>query len=680
MAFAFILFFAFVCYGWGRLAGHIFYRGLRLPYAFHLALGLAVLNLIGGLLNSTQTAIPAALQFLLMAGACLATFFLAKAFRSSGGTHSFRGFCENGAWLAWLPDLVALVLAAFFATTLLPAGAFNIHDDFHTYLVRPTRMLATGTLGGNPFDTLGVDSLGTHSFYQAFFLLWRPILEINAFDAVFCFGTGALLISALARKLKLHPVLGLLAVLTFASINPQYVNISPIYAGSLLMVALFFASFIGGEALLTSGEKSNLRLWVPVGFITAALAGLKLTLALFAAAYFLVFAVLLCMAKRRGIRACQALLITTVSALAAIVPWLLVSTPALLKTHAIGSAHPASAVLESKYPSLSAHDTAQLFSSNNLFYGGNQLHYTLLGVALLCIGTVAFYRWCRSRSEESEIFPALVASAALSCAGIYALNADLFAINTAVRYSCPVLIGVLPTAALLSCRMFRVDESARLQAGAPPILARVPSIVITVIQVSVVLTFLPTSLVRLNRALQTGSLLSFPINRSFIEFNHATLNSEQAARLIQFQKNVAPGQIVFAWTALPFHFDFTRNPILTASEPGFINPWLHFPADLSAEELAEYLRSWGVRYVILEADGYSIKTIADLEPMLNVRYPVYRKLADYAIHTRRALLEMTRKQKIVARLDQLVMLDLGAPAIALESPHGQQANTLQPNP
>src|SRR6185503_11667974 len=160
MATAFLLVFAMVCYGWGRLVGKLYPRNEQAPLALDITLGLAALSAVGGVLNALHLAVPMALHILCAIGGALAVFFIAATVRRPGGigpllnrpaeqsakNRSFAGLLPN-----LLPAALVLVMTGFFAWTLLPAGALNIHDDFHTYLVRPVRMLATGSVGGNPF-------------------------------------------------------------------------------------------------------------------------------------------------------------------------------------------------------------------------------------------------------------------------------------------------------------------------------------------------------------------------------------------------------------------------------------------------------------------------------------------------------------------------------------------------
>ena len=64
---------------------------------------------------------------------------------------------------ALLPALTACVL-------LVPTGVFNLSDDFRTVLDRAVRMSQSGSVGGNPFDFLGLDGFGSQSCLPGFFV------------------------------------------------------------------------------------------------------------------------------------------------------------------------------------------------------------------------------------------------------------------------------------------------------------------------------------------------------------------------------------------------------------------------------------------------------------------------------------------------------------------------------
>ena len=445
------------------------------------------------------------------------------------------------------------------------------------------------------------------------------------------------------------------------AINPQYVNISPIYAGSLLVVAMVLATVLAIEA----GESfSGVRpLWagLPVGIIAAALAGLKLTLAFYASTYMaFIFAFL---AVNKSCR-CQNLKLagTMIStALLGVLPWVFLSAPTYLRARQLGASHASMATLVSKHASVSAHDIGRVFSFGNLFYGGNQFHYAIILLFLGAVGLAVIIPW-RKAFEGSANINIVVASASLSGAAVYLLNAHLFPIHMAVRYTCPVLIGAVPLSALMCSRILRLPGNGPIGQDTCSLLKRYSLWSVALLQTVILLVFLPVSALRVNRACRTATLLSYPFDQGFLAYNQIALGQEHARKVREFQNNIAAEQTLLVWTAEPFLFDFRRNHILTVSESGLLNPLLHFPAGVSSTILAEYLRNWGVRYVALETEGYAVKSLSFLERLLQSPYAVFRKFGDYGLSARRTLAEIAETRKIVARSEHLLLIDLESEA------------------
>src|SRR6266496_1159860 len=163
-------------YGWGRLCRAFCDARILKFHSLSAVLGLALLNFIGGLLNLFKLATAPALFTLMLAGSVLAGMDLIRtrpwrAFSSSprtSGDGSKRRWMDAGGTV--LPIMLALIAGSGACLTLMPTTLFNAGDDFHTYAPRVVRMVQTGSVGGNPFDASGLDSLGSQSFFHGFFL------------------------------------------------------------------------------------------------------------------------------------------------------------------------------------------------------------------------------------------------------------------------------------------------------------------------------------------------------------------------------------------------------------------------------------------------------------------------------------------------------------------------------
>jgi hypothetical protein len=667
MALVYLFGFAAVCYGWGWLVAAYACPRSRLPVAYQIALGMAGLNFAGGLLNALHGARAGALCGLAMVGIAAIAVGGFLTVRQGGGIRRWwlearagagRNLAAETCLGVWFPPAVVAIIILFLAANLIPASAFNIGDDFHTYLVRPVRMLATGTIGGDPFDCLGLDSLGSQSFFHAFVLVDGPFSYLNGFDAVFCFGILAFVLLDINRELKLHWGFGLLAVLTMGFINPQQVNISSLYSGSLMLGGLFLASWHLVNGLNSPGSGRAWSNSLPVALFLATLVTLKTTLALFACAWAILFFGLLIMAGDSWKKMAKLSLTSVAAAAAAVFPWLAISLPDYVEAHRIAAPFFGVPSLAVKYPSMVAHDFTDLFTNRVLFYGGRQQDYNLIVSLMLGMGLVSLGCWMRGKNPTERARLGLLGAFSLTSVGLYFLNVDLFAVDTGIRYSCPILIGVFPVTALAWVRHFSPAAESKMRAPGFPVPAWLPAAVIPLLQFVVLCLFLPVVVSRVDIASRTRTLLSYPLNDFISRYNYFVFSGPAGDETRKLQARVEPKATVLVWTSLPFQFDFTRNRIFSVSEPGIINPWLRFPAGVPEQMLLEYLRSWGIRMVVLEHSGPTITTLAGLQAMLQAKAVVYRKLADYSIYTRQTLASLARKNRILYEDERFMVFEI----------------------
>src|SRR6266516_644124 len=166
-------------YGWGRLCKFLRDAWITRFHSLSLILGLAFLNAIGGLLNLFGWATARTLFGLVLGGVVLAAV---DALRGAG-----RGGLSVVAWPARVKTLAPVLLALFGGAEacdlLVPTTFFNAGDDLNTYIPRSVRMVQTGSVAGSPFDAIGLDSLGSQSFFHGFFLHASRIDWLNGFDS-----------------------------------------------------------------------------------------------------------------------------------------------------------------------------------------------------------------------------------------------------------------------------------------------------------------------------------------------------------------------------------------------------------------------------------------------------------------------------------------------------------------
>ncbi len=391
----FFIFLLFACYGWGyALVRRTAIRD-KDDFAFLSVVGIAFLVFLGGILNLVHLAYPAAMIILFLTG--LAFFVLSISANAKMWLVTWRtgGLIDPEKLKSMsgyaLPIGILVIAVGFYALTLLPVTAYNINDDFYTYLPRPFRMLQTGTLAGNPFEVLGTDSLGAHAFLQGFVLLGLPVEYLQGLEAVFSFGLAGWLLIEIAKKFKLHWSYTALAVIGFIVIDPQSVNVSPIYLGSAFILGIIYASC----QLLEQMEKSDsgaipIMTVVILGLLLAGLLGLKNTFLVFALAYFTLFFVglLLMATDKRKILKIGGLVILV--AFVAILPWLGLQATNFVSAVRI-ALHP-SAVTSSvnTFTSLQG-NIPLLFTAENLFYGGTFLSYGMIVLMLALIGSYSLF-------------------------------------------------------------------------------------------------------------------------------------------------------------------------------------------------------------------------------------------------------------------------------------------------
>jgi hypothetical protein len=535
-AFALFAAFAFILYGWGwalrRLLSVESNAGTR-SWPATAASGMAVVVFLGGVLNLARLAFPWALAVVAIAGAALGALALKKD----------RGRPEPTPWIAWL---LASAVLCFVTLTQLPPKAYNFHDDYQKYFVHPVRMLETGSVFGSPLSDIGFDTIGGQAFVDGFVVAAFPIRYINGVGAAFALFLCMMLASQFTRGRRELIPLTIVCALSVVFINPQYVNISALYTGSLLMMALF-------EAVSEENGSSP----AVTGLLYAALLALKSTFALFVVLHFAATP-FICGWKwtRRAALAC-ALFIS---------PWILLHAP-----HYASIFH---ASAEAPETGVRPQETFDMFSTEALDYGATPANYTGLMLAIGLSGLMI--AWSRRKVDmtAASCFAAVAAYFIM----IYVSGPRNAGYAQAVRYFTPFAIGAAPAAfgsaglALLEAPKLRTghDWKQFLRLGLPLLVASVP-----------VLAFAPSLRDRVRQALDSGSVLAFSWlapTPDYLEYNRQVLYGDMRQRVAAAQAAVPPGEAAVVWMNAPFYLDFRRNRIADV-EPGagLITPWSKMP-------------------------------------------------------------------------------------------------------
>ncbi len=650
---AFVLF-SLACYGWGRvLIRRTSFSGKDV-FPFLAVVGIACLIFLGGVLNLARFAYPVVLGMLLLSGLvffvihCSANTGMRLAAGCSGSLINPEKTAPAPGYV--LPAGILIIAVCFYAWTLLPAAAFNHDDDFQTYIPRVLRMLQTGTMAGNPFDVLGID-IGAFAFLQGFVLLGLPIEYLLGLDAVFGFALAGWLLLAIGRKFNLHWSYTAFALLAFIVINPQSVNVSALYTGSAIILGMLFASCRLLDQMEESGSDSSAMISAGIsGLLLAGLIALKTSFASYAFTYFFFFFTGLLLTsknKRKVLKICGLIMLC---AFVAILPWL-----ALHAANYSAVLHSPAAGADSKL-ALHKGNIPGLFATTDLIYGGSFLSYGTIVLMLSVAGSYALYNTTGNRVAPFQRGYLLVAAA--SCAaGIisYFFTGFVAAPELAVRYTCPVLIATFPFA-LLAASM---AASSKLHPAKIPALLGVKMALVLSMPLLIAILFWNNFMSRIERAYHWHMTLSYPISNASVErIRYATSpDTRQVIRGVQSQ--TLPAQKILVWISMPGNLDFSRNEIYSVRSVGLINPWIDMPLKGNVNDLVQYLKGLGVRYIMWEYKGvYTEGEINSYNRFLLYPYQDYREIGQRCLNLRSMLSSLMKEANFLYNVNGLVLFDL----------------------
>lgn len=664
--------------GWGGLLHRLCGGGERVPWTYRAALGVAVVALLGGPLNLLQLAYAPVLDGVVVVGLLLAVGAAVAALRARRAGGPSPGWRARGADLA--PRLVIGGAALFLVATVLPTGIFNHHDDMQKYMVPPVRMLATGTLGGNPFGTIGFYSLGFQSFFHAFGAAHFPLVYLNAFDAVLCFLLTGLLLDDLGRRGGVAPVVRTLGALVLVAINPQYVNISSVFSGSLAVAGLAWSAILLFERIRSAPPGAVALAALPVGLFAVLLMGLKLTHLPFGA---LIVAVLLALLPhlaggwRRAAPAVGGFLL---GALLLAAPWAAVyeHTPlgplvAYAGTFAARTlqdvAEPPPPTLEDEgartgrlgggAPAEDEPSIADVFSTRGVYFGQTALAYGVVVLAVAVVAVLAGVGLIRRRRDGD---PGLRAQLAVTLAtgvavvAYYLATPYVFSVTQAIRYVAPLLI---PTAVLAVLGAGRVTAGG---GGAPWTTRGVAAVACMGLVVGL---FVRATVDRVAEALLARTVVSFPLNSFNPQYNRYAFGPEMREAVGSAQGRIPPGAPTLAWIGAPFRLDFRRNPVYTIPDPDFTERWLGMPISDDPGELRAFLRARGIRYVIWAYNAPGMRSDASLRQ--DIASGLYASRGVITLKFKQVLAALAREGAVVFDDGHMVAFALEPPAAAPEA-------------
>jgi hypothetical protein len=632
-----LLAFSLCCYGWGRTAHAVFYPGLAPRHAFCVGLGLVALSFIGGVLNAAALAVTSALAICAYVGIGLGIIFLAR----TGRTLAWRSLLSRAVIPSWLSAAAIAGLGIFLIHELMPSHVFDYVDDFFSYMVRTVRMLATGTVGGNPFDLLPQSDFGVQEFLQGILLVWLPLDDSYAFDTIFCFLLGIGLLLEAGRAKAAPALFVVLSLIVYLAINPQIVNISSVYSTAVLVVLLMTASTILVEAWDQQAAPSQLILRsVPVGAIAATLIAVKLTGVFFVLPFCAVIIGVL-LAKRPRDAALVALA-GAASGTICVLGWLI----AHLDKFNFWAWTSSSRFFLDSAPIATA-GILEAFRDRPTLYGGTRYTYLIGVVAVVVCLATALYRLAKRPQELAHLVTvAAMAGGVAAYVGIPAIVNN----EAALRYSIPFLIALVPVALFAVLPPAHERQSAALMRSGP-------ALWIAAIQIIFMITLIRPDAVRLARIVNEHSVISIPVSEQNRAAQAQVLSNAGRARIRAAQSAAPAGATIWAWVDAPFNFDLARNRVWTYNMDWAVAPW-RLDAR-TADELRDELRGRGVQYIVWQYDSTFIPSVASLKDTLaSVQAPEYRIINQAALELSLALKALAAQSDVVWNDGSIMVLAL----------------------
>jgi hypothetical protein len=667
--------------GWGRLASAPLGGEITPPFFFSSALGIAVWIFLGGVLNVAELAFPLALDAIVLAGLGLSVSYelprlrrLVRDFVFPSKPITLNRFSPGR--LVTTPFLFAILSVALipflYSIFLVPSHVFNYHDDFHKYFHHPLRMLAVGSLAENPFDTVGIETLGGQAFLQSFIVQRFSVIYINGFDSVFCLILCLFLIYTLGRRLEVPIIYIWAAFVALILIDPWIINISAAYSATAMILGLFYVSIDLIEKPTNDGLYRLARPASAAGLFLAAILALKGTFVFFVIIYGFVLWIFLLFFNRDKNKAMMTGLVVSLVAAVGLLPW------AVLSRHEIGAVVRRLFAERGSYAvglDSGTSGLGQLFSFERAHYGGSYGEFTIVGLILVVLAVMAALTLLARKERQNSLSVGpilLLLVVSIDAVGTYLTNVWLVPRTiSAVRYALPVLIAALPVAILISARYSGVLQNRQrshpsatmtLRHGASPL----------AILILLVALFGDSLFLRLARAQQYGTTVSFPFGNDYARYNAEALAEAKRQLLINIQTHTPEGHAILAWISTPFHLDFKRNDIYVAHAAGITSATARMQWLGDSDALHAYLANSGILYVMWERVGYGVWNATTLDALV-ARDSVYRGLARTLKQFTHALERLEAASLVVYDDGQIVLFEIDAQKLSAVNRNNREA-------
>ncbi len=620
-----------------------------------ICLGLITIIFLGGVLNFLEIAYAATLNMIVLTGIAMGVGFLdviweRRLVKKWVITNSFT----KVNFLRVCPGAF-LILAAFLfqASFLTPPAAFNIHDDFETYLSLPLRMLETGTLQPGIFSNFGVNTLGAQAYLHGLVATHWPVGYVDAVDSLFGLALTGTLILIICQRVNLSAWLTLLAIAAVISINPQYVNISTLYIGSALLIFLLFLH-LGIRDDGSSLEQTSTTSAIATGMIYATLVALKPTFFLVVLTHFTLTTIAVIFAKRNFRLSATWVFYIVVSGFFCALPWVMNQAYKFLP--AVFTREPTAAKPISDSHVAETVKSLDFFSTDPFIYGfgTSHVHYTaLIGLALLCSLILAFRAYSNRQLSNPGILFSIAGCLTLPTfftVHMLIIGGMIMGYDTALRYAAPALIGIVPAAIVLSGSSLTACQNPKISI---PMRHLITTAALGIPTAFIIFSFLDSVSNRARQAMEYNTALSFLYfsqpgpKKGYIQYNNKTFSQFTRERFLKIQNQVPSGDALLSYISSSMHFDYSRNRILNVDAGGLDSFWLDFPLDGSTDDAAKFLLERDVNYILWEYRGYAVPTTQTLRNTANFPSSSDRRRAKIKLKFTRLLKNLSERSEVL---------------------------------
>jgi hypothetical protein len=614
--------------GWGAALERLVVGRRVGDRALHAGWGLAWALVIGGGLNLMGWIGP------LVNGVLVATGIVFLAGDVWRGRHRVGARCRRRlAALRQRPALAAVAVLIVAMLLLVYAvnvcsKYFNPHDDLHAYLVFPTKMIQTGTMGPEPFSERRLTALGGQSFLHSLVLSvgdWRSFELIDPGVSILL---AAALVAGLARDARARPWVAALAVFLLLLVPPPRVNVTSLVSGLVLFLTLFRTL----SRVALRGRPSTAGA-VLVGLVAAGVCSLKSTYVPACAVAVAGAYGLGAWRSRRSLEL-RTLMVAGLSAVLLLAPWMISmyqssGTPLFpfLGPGFYSSAYGRTSPVEDR------------LTLETVLEGIRRAATDLRVIPVWILGASLFLRG-RLRGTSGVVVAFFLATLATHLALVVLYPEGAYRYSWGFLFACLLVLVV------------HTDPAVRAALPGGWLVAR--AILPAILALGVLL------LAHSGRAARFWARLPHELQVTVQHSVSPGFKARWVRRYARMQWAVPRDAVLLSRLQYPFALDFTRQTVYIADHPGGASPPPGMPVFEGSEALAAYLCSVGVNHVAYSYQsqaGFSRQVFSGrLDPQT---HPWVRNQARFTFDFQASLEELGRTRHRLYDDGDVFVVDLG---------------------